>query len=217
LDHELVINLVKLCRPLGERVEVSYIDFLDRSLVVNSFGQWRLETGTAITVAGGTMTLGDDTLAEVALIDGDTPAAWANYVAYARIRGGDATTAGRGFGIYFYATDSSNGYRAYLDIAAATLTLDKLVGGAPTTIATYTFGAILTVDQWFGLRVHVEAEASTNRIKVYVDGEKRIDATDSAHSSGTAGVFHMAGATIETDEVEVFLTPLETDTVDINS
>lgn len=217
LDHELVVNLVKLCRPVGERIEVSYIDFLDRFLVVNEFSQWRLETGTEITVAGGTMTLGDDTLAELALIDGDTPAAWANYVIYARLRGGDAGTAGRGVGVMFYGADANNGYRAYLDIAAATLYLDKLVGGAPTTLGTYVFGAILTVEQWFGLRVHVEAEASTNRIKVYVDAEERINVTDSAHSSGTAGVFHANGTTIEVDEVEVFLTPLETDTVDINS
>lgn len=213
LDRDLVTNLVKLCRPLGERVEVSYIDFLDRFLVVNEYAQWRLETGTAITVAGGTMTLGDDALAEMALIDGATAAAWAGYVAYARIRGGDAVTTGRGFGVVFYATDEDNCYRAYLDIAAATLTLDKLVAGAPTTIATYSFAAILTADQWYGLRVHVE----TGQIKVYIDGEERINATDSAHTVGTAGVFHQADTTIETDEVEVFLTPLDTDTVDINS
>jgi len=217
LDRELVINLVKLCRPLGEKVEVSYIGFLDRFLVENDWNQWRLETGTAITVTGGAMQLGDSSLAELALIDGTTPAAWANYVVYARIRGGDATTAGRGVGLAFYATDASNAYRAYFDIAAATLTLDKLVGGAPTTIATYTFGAILTVNQWFGLRIHVEAESSTNRIKVYVDGEERINVTDAAHTSGTVGLFHLANTTIEVDEVEVFETPLETETVDINS
>jgi len=217
LDHELVINLVKLCRPLGERIEVSYIDFLDRFLVANEYGQWRLEAGTEITVAGGTMTLGDDTLAELALIDGTTAAAWANYVVYARLRGGDASTSGRGVGVTCYTTDVNNTYRVYLDIAAGTVTLDKLVGGAPTVLGTYTFAAVLTAEQWFGVRIHIEAEGSTNRIRVYVDGEERINVTDATLTSGTAGVFHMANTTIEVDEVEAFLTPLETDTVDINS
>ncbi len=217
LDRELVINLVKLCRPLGERIEVSFIDFLDRFLVVNEWGQWRLELGTAITVAGGTMALNDTTLLELALIDGDTAAAWANYVAYARIRGGDATTTGRSIGLVFYADGLTNCYSVVLDIAAATVTLGKWVSGVPSNLVTYTFGAVLTTEQWFGVRVHVEAEGATNRIKVYVDGEERINTTDSSHSSGTAGVFHAANTTIETDEVEVFLTPLETETVDINS
>lgn len=217
LDRTLVVNLVKLCRPLGERIEVSYIDFLDRFLVVNDFGQWRLETGTAITVAGGTMALADDLADEMALIDGTTAAAWANYVAYARVKGGDDTTTGRFFGLVFYAADDDNAYRAYLDIAAATLYLDKLIAGVPTAIGSYTFGAIITAAQWYGLRVHVEADGATNRIKVYVDGEERIDATDAQYTAGTAGVFHAANTTIEADEVEVFLTPLETDTVEINS
>lgn len=219
LNRELVVNVVKLMRPLGERIEVSYLAFLDRFQIENDNVQWGAITGgtggnpVVPTVTGGVAKLTDAAL-ESSFVIAEQALAWTEYVAYWRMR----ATAGTGSIIaIFYATDLDNDYRVEVDFSAQTVILKKQTADTPSTIATFVPSSILTLGEYFGIRVHVAVEGATNRIRVYLDGDEIISATDSDHIAGSIGFGHTAGIDVELDEAEVFEVPLESDTIDINA
>lgn len=218
LNRGLVVNVVKLMRPVGERIEVSYLDFLDRFQVENDNSQWGALTGGSgnaliPTVTGGVAKLtGASTESSYAIPP--QALAWSEYVAYWRIR---ATTGTGRLNAIFYATDLDNDYRVAITFSTQRVELRRQVANSFTTIATFVPSSILTIGEWFGIRVHIAVEGATNRIKVYLDGDEVIDATDASHSAGSIGFGHTSGVDIELDEAEVFEVPLESDTVDINA
>ena len=221
LDRALVRNVAKLVRPVGERIEISYITFLDLFNTDDDDFQWILDAGTLITVKEGRMFLDDDTVEEIARVNVGGSSDWEELAVYTRIQPLLADTIGEEVGLTFYATDSLNYYRATIDIADNKLKLTKVVAGVATLITSFDFSTILTTltldEGFFGLRVVVVKDGGTNRIKVYLDGDERIDTTDSTFTKGSVGLYHSSGATLLADEVEMFLVPLDTDIIDINN
>lgn len=220
LNRDLVINLLKLTRPMGERIEVSYIHFLDRFTVEGDDGQWIVNSGS-VEVADGLLKLSDTGSGERVTISDVTVPNSVNWttglVAYMRARSNGVGA----IGMRFLVADGSNYYDARILIGTfptpATVVLVKRTAGTPTTLASVSLGTAIELGEFVGLRVGVEAEGSTNRIKVYVDGDEVIDTTDPDHTQGSLSLYHFAGADLEVDEVELFETPLVTDTIDINA
>jgi hypothetical protein len=223
LNRDVVVNLLKLVRPAGERIEVAFIDFLDQFRVDGDDAQWTLETGTALEVAGGSLNLSDTGSVEEAALNPDTvlnSSNWAGGIlAYARVR---ATEGAGDIGLRLYRADASNYYEVKLSVgtypAVAELTVTKLVAGVPTVIAgPVALPQPIEPGTWLGLRVSIEPNGSTNEFKVYLDGDLVASFTDSALTTGALSVFHSAGCDLAVGEVEVFQTPLDTETIDINA
>ena len=78
-------------------------------------------------------------------------------------------------------------------------------------------GIIIYPNVFYGIRVEVVPEGGATRVRAYLDGDLLIDATDSDHTAGRISLFHDSGISAEFDEIEMFLNPLDVDTVDINS
>lgn len=221
IDRDLVVNVLKLSRPIGERIEVSFIDFLDRFLVVGDFEQWTLAAGTAIVVADGLLQLSDTALLEEAAINTTEIANATNWasgiLAYARMT---ADTAGD-IGLRVLRVDALNFYEARFDVgsfpAPATVTLRKMVAGVPTVLGSVALLQAVELGEFVGLRVSVEPTGVTNKIVVSIDGDAVIDITDPDLTQGAASVFHFSGGDLSVDEVEIFETPLATRTIDINA
>lgn len=215
LDRELVRNVARLMRPLGERIEISYLLFLDRFLTEGDLYQWDTTPTANRFVADGTLQLTNTGITQHIAAGVDGSEDWASYGYYARIK---SSNAGGDFGISFYVVDLSGGdfYYVWFDVGPNVLRLRKAVGGAHSNIASYAYPLPFLADHYYGVRVDVVPEGSTNRIRVYVDGELRIEATDAAHTKGTIGVFHNTGSDLIVDECEVFPVPMDTDTIDIN-
>lgn len=220
LNRDLVVNMVKLMRPIGERIEISYLSFLDRFTIENDNVQWGTLTGgtgqspKAPTVTGGKAQLTDTGLAESSFAIPVQALAWSEYVAYWRMR---ATTGTGVIGAIFYASDLDNDYRVLIDFVGQTIILRRQLANVFSTVATFVPTSVLTIGEFFGIRAHVAIDGATNRIKVYLDGDEIIDTTDSSHSAGSVGFGHTSGIDIEVDEVEIFEVPLESDFVDINA
>lgn len=244
LDRTLVEELVKLMRSAGERIEISYIDFLDQFKKDDDDRQWEaLDTDVVSTPLKEQFIVEDGVLKSTAGSTGGVsriitstaviPEAleWTDYVAYWRISTTMITPgASPHFGPIFYYTDSSNYY--YLQIkpnwpdsfalpVASTIELRKVVSGVDSSVATVDYfaliGEALQHDVFYGIRVHIAPEGATNRIKVYVDAAEVMNTTDSDHSRGAIGVNRTDTASYELDEAEVFRLPLETVTIGINS
>jgi len=215
-DKQLVLDVLRLLRPVGERIEIVYLKFLDLFEIDEDLAQWNIGDAADAEVADGFLSLVGNRHA-FANVEGSED--WENYVAFTRIRGGQSS--GPGFGLSFYVTPGTfdNYYYARIDVEDNELQLRKVVGGIHSSIATFSFSSsyLLQNDIWYGLRVQVSPDGVTNRIKVYLDGTERIDATDTSHSKGSAGIFSEANSYVQADELEVLGLPVDSETIGINS
>ena len=221
LDRDLVVNMTKIMRPSGERIEVSFLDFLDQFTLDNDDGQWGVLAGgtgenpQVPVIADGLAKLADTGSAETSFVIVTRGLTWSEYVSYWRMRAVTGTS-GSILAI-FYATDLDNDYSVKIDFTAQTVVLQKQVANVVSTIVTHVPTSGLTVGEFFGIRIHVAVEGATNRIKVYLDGNEIIDTTDSAHTAGSIGFGHSAGVDVVLDEAELFEAPLDSELIDINA
>lgn len=218
LDHILVKEITKLMRASNERIEISYIDFLDLFTVEGDDSQWVTVLGDP-EYSNGMVKMNDDTTVEGIVTLRPDPV-WSNYVCFWRIRGTSQYVfpgANKSFFCLFYASaDGLSGYFIELNPAESLVAVGKYTGGVFTNYLQQQ-SKTLYDNVWYGVRVQVSPEGSTNRIKVYIDNNLVLSTTDSTHSEGTIGIAHTIGGTVECDEVEMFQLPLETDLIDINS
>jgi hypothetical protein len=123
----------------------------------------------------------------------------------------------------FYHQDASNFYLAVLDTFDNFLRLYRVVGGVPVLLDSQdmTFATVpltLVPGVYYGLRVDVVKSGATNLIRVYLDATKYLETTDSTFTKGAVGFHHDAQvASVECDEVEMALIPIETELLDLGS
>ena len=216
LNRTLVKNIVKLMRPCGERMEIAYIDFLDRFLVEGDTSQWDTPSGSSVVAENGHGVL-DDSAYQLAVVTTGDSAVWTRYVFYCRIKG---IGTGNSYGVVFYYLDVDNYYELVLNIDSVSndYVLNKVVGGSSTLVTSGTISQKILDDVWYGVRIHIDVESGSNRIKLYIDGSEIFNILDSSTlDSGTIGFFSSASTTSELDECELFQLPLVTELVDINS
>jgi len=72
-------------------------------------------------------------------------------------------------------------------------------------------------DVFYAIRVEVVPEGASTRIRVFIDASPRINYLDSDHAQGTIGVGHYSNSHIEVDGIEMFLNPMQSDFIDINT
>lgn len=227
LDRRLVRNLVKLTRPAGERVTISYLGLLDLFTVDDDASQWTQSNGgPSPAVHDGSMFL--DGVVDSVYANPNGSDDWTNYVASVTFRGP----------ILVFQVHRQSDADCYLILyEAGSVVVYSMVGGVPTQLAfavTYApdYPAIppLGVDMWFPvdpandeadnqlhtLRTQVTQEGADTRITVWLNGNFLLTTVDATYSRGSFGFFAIgAPVTIEVTEVEMFFLPLEEDVIDI--
>lgn len=168
LDRMLIRNLVRLWRPSGERVTITYLDFMDLFQVDGVNDQWESSTTDPLAVADGVLALSDDTIEEHAEAATQFAATWSDYIAYWRVRGNGAY-----WGVLFYWTDADDHYR--LDIIDAPGEVDllfwpeesdgeeRISGGAATFDGT-TYDAGTDARVFDGLTDRIDYAAAANLV-----------------------------------------------------
>jgi phage tail-like protein len=203
LDRELVINMLKIFRPMGERIEVSYLRFLDMFTTEKDNVQWTENP----TVASGQLALTDTTAIEATYAASVAALTWSNYAVYWRVK---LTTAAV-YHFDFYWQDASNYYQIQVDMNNPTaIKLRKVIAGTPTDLVTY--DVVLNTTEWLGLR----AEVYEGILKVYLDGDLIMAQLDSDLSEGKIGLGHALGGALYCDEIEVYPIPMDSETIGLN-
>lgn len=220
LNKTLVVDLVKLMRPVNEKIEITYLSFMELFTIDYDDSQWT-EIAGSLDVLNGTAKLDNTSISESAIVEIDetgTAESWSNYIAYFKIKG-DATTGEFGCGVYSKDSPSVVGYWVSLKLSTNQVILYSNSGGSLTPLVTYDYSAmgILTADVYYGIRIQATDEDSTTRIKVIIDAEEIISTTNSNYTEGSLVVWHNANAEIEIDDVEMTELPASTYLVDINS
>lgn len=229
LNHRLVRNLVKLTRPSGERITISYIGFLDLFNVDDDSSQWTTVTSFLLlppTVANGSMTLASG---NYVFANPSAAFSWQNYVVSVRAKGTKIAVDG-------YFTAAGDSYLVLVDVENNRVEIYVHVAGVPTLLGFVdvfslegAFGTpfpsghfgtlhgwILDPELFYTVRVAFVPENAQTRITVWLDGNFIISVVDGSHAQGTIalpGVYSSGDTVIA--EVEMFFNPLEEDFVDI--
>lgn len=208
LNRRLVRNLVRLTRPDGETITISYIAFLDQFTVDDDDSQWdHNDVGTTV-VADGFMRLdaGQDAVVNVPGADD-----WLDYVFYARVRGTGL--------IQFYRTAATDFYFVQIDVAANTVAVGRVLAGVEAILTTIDMfaahGVTLFDDIFYGFRQEVIPEAGGTRIRVFFDANPIANLIDFTHVQGAIG-FASTGLVFDIDQTELFFNPLTEDVIDTN-
>lgn len=223
LDHDLVKALAKLTRPIGERVFITYIGFLDLFKTNNDKSQWTDESdplalggaASSSSVSSGVMTLGNGGDWEESYVNVDNSTSWNKYVSTWRIRG-------RNYRLVFYRTGNGDMYDLLVETSGV-VSLRRIIAGVVTVISTFDLTSLLvSLDENVFNAWRIESipdlTAATS-IRVYFESVNIIDTSDPSHAAGTIGFGHADGVGdyAVLDELEMLLLPIVEDTIDLNS
>jgi hypothetical protein len=217
-SKDLLIDVIKLVRPVGERYRVVWLKFLDQFTIDDDVSQWDISNGVP-TVEGGSMSMIDTSIEEGIVCNVEGSDAWENYVVTSRVRG---VGTGAGFGISFFVQSVSprTFYYAVIDVPNQRVLLAKYISDALSVIKNWyavPAGRFLQPGTWYGLRIQASPEGASTRIKIYLDAKEIINELDGDLDKGTVGVLHASGDSVECDEIEVLGLPVDSEEILINS
>lgn len=216
LDRTLVVDLCSLARPIGERYEVAFVDFLD-TFLQGRLAHWLTLAGAAATVRTPDTSTTPPTLAAMVLAEGtaegmDTPLApsWTGYIWSLLVGLQDV---GQTLRLQFYMPALSLADGLYVDLdPPGTVTLGLRQAGVD--VAAVAVAADLTIGTGLrGVRVDVQPAGADTLVRVYLDANLVIDQAIAGvpWAGGTAAV-QAVGATglpVVVSGVEVWRRPLD--------
>lgn len=176
LDELLLVDIIRLMRPLSERVEIFLDDFLDR--FDSELDKWTFTAGSAglptigwpiVGQIGAALKLLDGAYAKPVVPILPNNAAHVNYNIVAKFHLVSPTT----LVVRFY--DNGND-RYELELRGDSVNnvqLSRYTGGAPTTMVLMTSPIIHNAD-WHKLRIGVVTNGANREIKIFIDSTKII-------------------------------------------
>lgn len=221
LDRELVRNLAKITRPTNERVDIFYVGFLDQFTTDNDKSQWEDEEGVS-EVVDGTMVLPADVALESTFVNLDGSLVWSQYSVTWKAAGDTS------FDLIFYRASETDHYfvriitaatsssgRGTVELWARNANVDSLIDSEDMPE-----GFMFSDEVYHSVRVEIVRVGLTNSIKVLVDAEVILTATDATHTAGSIGIRRddaESSGPLTVDDVELFFLPASVDHIDINS
>lgn len=209
LNRTLTLRILNLMRPVSERLRVIYIRFFEDF----AFGKGNL----ASQVLGSFI---DTITTELVLPSGATEICdsigsetFKDYVIQARAK----IVSGSKMSIRFLQQDSSNYYEFIMRSDTQTFELYKVVAGVPTSLGSPVPAQIFN-ETYYVLSVIVDLNDIGNEtmLRCYQDRNKIFEVLDTTFTEGTWGVSSGVGSVTRLSEIEMFLMPLEYDTIKPN-
>lgn len=206
LNKILIRRIINLMRPASERIRVIY---------VTQFEDFRFGKGDFVSIAPGSSLANESLIlpsGSIEHVDFTGNEDFKDIVLQVRQK---FTIAGE-FGIRFMVQDANNFYRFVFDVDGvnSAARLEKVVAGVTTVI-----GAAVTIpvflDTFYIWTITTDFNNIENEtlIKTYQDGNEVHEVLDATFEQGTWGVESSSGGRSELSNVELFLRPLNVETV----
>jgi len=223
LNRQLVESIMKLTRPVGERITVHYLKILERFTYDAENWIDLYDPGIIddeLIYEDGIGKMENSTYFGIIRLNWPTSYQWQDYVAYSRIKGD-----GVEFGMGVYVTHVSpflshtyDGFLALINVNRNQIKLAKKSGSSVISLQTVSYSpwGILQENVWYGLRMHAYNYNGTTQLSVYVDNNLIAQVNDSTFLQGSIGFIHSPGSTVQIDEVEAFNIPGDIKLIDIN-
>lgn len=238
LDRTLVREIAKLTRPIGERVLITYLGFLDRFETDGDETQWAFAPSLQThEVVDGSLTWTStvvSTESQRSLVTNDGNQDWSSYVVSWTFKTtitvvrllfyavGDPTipaSVGDHYMVEFHTSEQL--------VTPNVILLRKSVAEVRTTLAVLDVKAVYGLDIVPGVTYTIRVEvspttpgASENCINIYWEGEQVISySLDSTFSQGTIGVAPVSSEVgyFELKEVEMFFLPAVSEGIDLGN
>jgi hypothetical protein len=215
LDTYLVKSAAKIMRASGERILITYVDFMELFAYSNDTTQWDIGD-TDFMVSNGTGKLADITKNEFVMVSVDGCQDWTDSNCYWRFR--ITSTGGAKAAMMFYCSGSANGYALVPVIGENKIGVYKVVLGAWTLMGYAVLDEIIYPDVWYGLRMQALVDVGNIHIQLFISGNLVFDQSFASpdFTKGSLGLLAEIDATLEIDEMELIQLPIETELVDIN-
>jgi phage tail-like protein len=209
LDKQMLVDVCQLERPVGERLEVVVLDFLDNFRFTRD--RWTNAWPPAATIVDGEFQL-EPSCGETPNITvvSDTSLVDMNYMSLFRV-----ATAGDKMYLDFYVESTSYFYRLELTVTASgpgNVTLKRVSGGPPSTIVNQATTIPLVAGADYKLRVITENVGSDVYITVYLDSNKQFEYKDAGSSVTYGGCTFWnpnVSGNVYIDNVEIWRHPLK--------
>lgn len=208
LDETLLLRLLEIMRPLGERFEASLVDFLD--VFREGRGKWTTAMGTPATVTTDLTLLVPAGTLEQPIVPIAPDTAFTNYTAIHKFKvkppvGGHYTFA--------FFEDTTTRYTVWIAPSSTTPINNFRLYGHAALISQVTFP--IADDTWYKLRVRVERRGTINHVVIFVDSNKVIEVWDNTPNPAYGGIWVMSsGMDSEIDNVELFRQTLRWATIE---
>lgn len=215
LDETLLLRLLEIMRPLGERFEASLVDFLD--VFREGRGMWTTLVGTPATVTPDlTFSVPAGTI-EAPTIPIAPPTAFDNIIAIHKFKM-LSPVMGSMYVFAFFHDGLGNRYAVRIQTTAiAPVNNIELIRAVPPGVLLTTATFPIVGDAWYKLRVRCERNPATNRnhIVVFIDSNKVIEYWDVSPVLTGGGIWiQPTGTGVEIDNVELFRQPLRWATIE---
>ena len=226
LDELLLLDVIRLMRPMSERIEVFLEDFLDR--FDGELDKWTLVAGTQPTIVDGAMLLPADTTVQPIIPIKATDAAHVDYVLVTKFRIEDVTAA---FQIRWRIGNSGNNYyRVVITPSGSitpsgTLSFGRVTGGVLATLVdVLTLPISVVAGTWYKLRITTANVGTDRHIQIYLDANLIVPTSGSDYNDNV-GVTHQNGPyrfmsmtdEVSLDNVESWSTPARFATVELST
>lgn len=213
LDTTLLLDLIDLVRPQGERIEVAVLDFLD--LFDADLSRWDIVGGPAIDPTTSTLLLPPSaTAAPVLPIWGDAPEDQTDYTSIHKFTLGDAANVHT---VRWYFRDLVTNHYRLVIAADNTLKLYHTIGGVAILLETIDLallGVVIVAGTEYKVRIDTVSSLGTNNlIRVYIDATRVLDWTQAEPAETATGILRFDGDVANVadnviDNVEIYRPPL---------
>jgi hypothetical protein len=210
VDRELLKSLLNLVRPVGERLDLIYLEFLDAFTRINNLGQWTIVGSVEPTVPspGGEVVMPANAFMYP---DKSFASSWEERIVSYKVKGGSTTV----WELIFLYVDSDNYYFVKVDYDAKTVSVYKKVSGSDTLLGSTTV-AILLPDYYDVFRITFVYEGGSDAlIRVNYEGDIILEVNDAPASMLTGNIAIASTGTTSgyISRIEVLKPQCETDRV----
>lgn len=217
LDRLQLKRIINLMRPVGERMNINYIDFYDAF----ESGKGKLETISGNSYVEVTdyityLKLQPDSLEHINVTGCKD---WTNYIAQFRAD----IYSGKEFEIRWLVQDENNYYAFRVNAETKLATLDACVAGVRSSIS-----APVVIDieiakpslyysfYIFTVSCYRDQENGNTTIRAFLDSNKLFEVDDHNFKKGTLGLYCPVGSVCWCSEIEMFQHPLDRERINPN-
>lgn len=209
VNRELLQDMIELIRPVGERIDIVYVDLLDEFIAPKDVGMWSFTGATHpyVPEPGGRLVIP----AISSIFYGQIYAySWGDRTAIIKVEAESISTTVE---FRFAVVDANNYYYVEIDYTAQTIDLYKMVAGAPALLGTIV-RLDLIPDYVDTFRVNMITEGSNILLQVKYNGDLLYEQVDApaTFTTGTVQVYAI-GDIAYLYYIEVMVLPAQSDRV----
>lgn len=207
LNRDLINFLMssRTVKPMGERIDLAYIDFLDQFIAATELDQWTDADSVTVPEPGGVAVIADAGY----LMYQHNSNVWMDSIIRYKFLVDDSSTVPS---LIFFYQNTTDYYAVTINYSTKLVSLLKYPGASVLDSKTLTYFKVGIQDM---IRVEIEVVSGMSYIRVVINGNLELSASDSTYTDGGIKILSSGGIT-RLSLVEVCTLPINIDRIGPN-